>query len=477
MNYLSFFTLKLPRSLVYMLQASEYNTGEYFAWLGRGPHMGRVAQRKQLVLTAKAKLLLVIAYGLLALCLAGALLLLWAAIANSSITYAFGALTVVVLSPLLTAYLLPLPLAAGYSLVQKPKEQAIIARAASQLANHPGVRIGIAGSYGKTTCKEMLATILAAGKKVAATPGNMNTPLGISRFIGKLKGNEEVLIFEMGEYYPGDVRLLCELTHPSLGVITGINEAHLSKFKSIDRTVATIFELADYLGDKPVFKNGDNDLVRERAGTSDPLVYSHNGVDGWQVNSVVSTLEGVSFTARKDKVEIKAVSGLLGVHNVGPLVACIAIASRLGLTPKQIEDGVAATTPFEYRMQPRVVAGAHIIDDTYNGNIDGVRAGLAWLRDIKAPRRIYVTPGLVEQGDKTAAIHQEIGRLIAESADVAVLMQNSTTAFIQEGLRQAGFTGTVQIVTDPQRFYTNIAHFVAKGDVVLMQNDWTDNYA
>src|ERR1019366_5388865 len=107
-----------------------------------------------------------------------------------------------------------------------------------------------------TTFKEALATILSAGQTVAATPGNMNTPLGISRFVAKLTGKEDILIFELGEYYPGDIKQLCELTKPNLGIITGINEAHLDKFKTLARTTATIFELADYLRAEPLYKNG-----------------------------------------------------------------------------------------------------------------------------------------------------------------------------------------------------------------------------
>jgi len=132
--------------------------------------------------------------------------------------------------------------------------------------------------------------------------------------------------------------------------------------------------------------------------------------------------------------------------------------------------------PFEHRMDPRPMHGAWIIDDTYNGNSQGVAAGLAFLKKSGARRRVYVTPGLVEQGSKTQEVHEEIGARIASSVDVVVLMQNSVTEYIKAGLKKRNFKGKLLEVSDPLQFYTNLDQFVAAGDIVLMQNDWTDNY-
>jgi len=120
--------------------------------------------------------------------------------------------------------------------------------------------------------------------------------------------------------------------------------------------------------------------------------------------------------------------------------------------------------------------GAWVVDDTYNGNSQGVAAGLEFLKNSGATRRIYVTPGLVEQGSKTLEVHETIGKQIAKSADIVVLMQNSVTEHILSGLHKARYNGEIVIVEQPLQFYTNLDQFVAAGDVVLMQNDWTDNY-
>jgi UDP-N-acetylmuramoyl-tripeptide--D-alanyl-D-alanine ligase len=148
------------------------------------------------------------------------------------------------------------------------------------------------------------------------------------------------------------------------------------------------------------------------------------------------------------------------------------------MTQEQIKAGLAKTKPFEHRMQPRKLAGgAWVIDDTYNGNIEGLRAGLELLKALPGTRKWYVTPGLVDQGPETVDVHRELGSLIAAAGPaVVVLMKNSVTNYIMDGLHDAMYTGEVRIENEPLKFYTNLESFLAAGDIALLQNDWTDNY-
>jgi UDP-N-acetylmuramoyl-tripeptide--D-alanyl-D-alanine ligase len=167
----------------------------------------------------------------------------------------------------------------------------------------------------------------------------------------------------------------------------------------------------------------------------------------------------------------------LGRHQVGPLAVVAAVAHAFGLTQQQIQDGMAKTRPFEHRMEPYQLGGAWVVDDTYNGNIEGIRSGLGLLKELPARRKIYVTPGLVDQGKDSALIHRTMGRLIAEAKpDMVVLMKHSVTADIQKGMEDGDFAGELLIETDPLNFYTNLQVFVASGDLVMLQNDWPDNY-
>ena len=463
-------------ALLYMLQDTEYRLGRYFEWYRRTDDFTTVMKRRTLTLTRKVKLLRLTLWVMWAILIVVAAILVGIGTATQSYVFGLIALGILVFLPFLLAYGIAIPLFFGWLLIQRPKEKALISKARGILAAHKAVKIAVVGSYGKTTVKELLLTVLSEGKKVAATPGNMNTPIGISRFAKKLTGDEEVLIIEYGEEQVGDVKMLAELSSPTMAVMTGINEAHLVSFKTVDNTINTIFEIVDYLGDKPVYKNGENQLIQTRLD-DDPYEYSRRGAHGWKVSGAKTSLEsGTHFIAKKGSKVIEVSTQLIGLHTIGPSVAAIAIADELGLSIAAIKKGLENVTPFEHRMQPRKLHGAWVIDDTYNGNSDGIAAGLALLKATDAKRRIYVTPGLVEQGNKTQSVHESIGRQIAGSADVAVLMKNSVTEYIISGLEEKDFKGELIIIDEPLDFYTNLDQFVAGGDVVLMQNDWTDNY-
>jgi len=466
-----------PTTLLYMLQDTEYKLGQYIAWFNRTNDFRYVMKRRTLDLTPKIIQLRrtlwaiwIIVEIFLAICV-------YLAITMQATYWGLIGIAVVALLPFILGYGILVPVAVGQFLIQKPRERKIIRKADNIFAAHASTRIAVVGSYGKTTAKEILATVLAEGLKVAATPGNMNTPIGVSRFAHTLKGDEDVLVLELGEEKPGDIMTLSKLTRPTMGLITGINESHLSSFKTLDKTVSTIFELTDYLSsDATVYKNKESELLASKLKGGDPYAYDRSGVDGWKVSNAITSLEGTTFVARKGDKVVHAHTELIGLYKVGVTVAAISIADSLGLTTKQIETGLSKVKAFDHRMQPKRMHGAWVIDDTYNGNSDGVKDGLALLKSTKAKRRIYVTPGLVEQGSKTKEVHNKIGSLAAKSADMVVLMKNSVTDYIVDGLNEAGFKGELLIVDDPLEFYTNLEHFVAAGDVVLMQNDWTDNY-
>ncbi len=481
MNKLSNFFLtryrpRYLRSLVYMLQACDYELLTYLEWYHRTSDFAHVEKRKHLVKTPVARALI---GWLWAMVLVGLLwLAAWFLVADGSPVFRLlVGLWVVLAAPIILAYGLTLPILLGKVLVQFPRNQLATRRVRRRVASHPAVRIGVAGSFGKTTMKEILATVIAAGCKVAATPGNLNTAAGIDRFVGGLAGDEEVLIFELGEYYPGDITRLCHLTYPQQGVITGINEAHIERFKTLDRTVGTIYELADYVGNDQVLVNGESPLVTAhiRPGNRE---YTRTGLAGWKVTAAKTSLTGTSFVASQGKLRIQAKSALLGLHQVGPLLAAIEVAHGLGMTPKQIEAGLSQTAPFDHRMQPLTVGDYTIIDDSYNGNPDGARVGIEFLIGLSGHHRTYVTPGLKEVEPQKVEVHQRIGRLLAESGiERVILVRNSATPAIAEGLELGGFKGQLLWYDDGPASFAAIPQLAKAGDVVFLQNDWSDHFA
>jgi UDP-N-acetylmuramoyl-tripeptide--D-alanyl-D-alanine ligase len=476
-RFLGTFGWSYPEVIAYMLQATEYMARPYMSWYWRTPDFGRVMHRRVLDKTRIAQLIILyLRLGIALTLLVGGGIV---AVGLSQAAYGLVAAgtIVVLLAPLAWALLVVPPVLVARRLIIEPRQKRLRQETRAVLEKHPAVRIAVAGSYGKTTVKEVLAAVLAEGKRVAATPANKNVASSHANFVRQLRGDEEVIIIEYGESRPGDIRRFIEATTPQIGIITGLAPAHLDQYKTLEAAAQDIITLAHLLPDKQqVYINGESPALQPYIEQG-YHVYTHNGLDDWRVENVTIAIEGTSFDLTDGQTMLHLKSGLLGGHLVGVLAMVAVVALRLGLTPDQVAAGIAKTKPYAHRMQPYKLGAAWVIDDAYNGNIEGVRAGTELLAVLSATRKIYVTPGLVDQGSETAPVHVEMGQLIAAARpDVVVLMRNSVTAFIQEGLEQAGYQGEVRLETDPLGFYNNLAHFVAAGDVVILQNDWTDNY-
>jgi UDP-N-acetylmuramoyl-tripeptide--D-alanyl-D-alanine ligase len=476
-SLLSAFAPSYPKTLVYMLQSVEYQAAPYEAWYFRTRDFGTIMHRRQLDYTVAAR-------GLYALLLSGIVLqvlvglsLLGIGLVRDDLLIASLGVVAALAYPFVWAHVIVVPLIMARWLIVAPRERRAIARSEAIFAASKATKIAIAGSYGKTTMKELLLSVLGSAKKVAATPANKNVAISHAHLAARLTGDEDIIIIEYGEGKPGDVARFAQTTHPDIGIITGLAAAHLDRYKTVEAAGEDIFSLGAYLAGKPLYVATDSEAIQPFLQPN-YLPYNQHHALGWDISTVRINVTGTSFTMAKASEVLHIQSGLLGRQQIGPLALAAALARQLGMEPTAIEAAIARTKPFEHRMQPRQLAGAWVIDDTYNGNLEGVRAGLALLQELPAKRRIYVTPGLVEQGNLTEANHQAIGRLIAAAQpDIVVLMRNSVTAFIQTGLEAGGYKGALTLESDPLAFYTHLNQFVAAGDIVLMQNDWTDNYA
>ncbi len=476
-GFLSLFLPSYPLALVYMLQSTEYQVGPYLRWYWRTNNYARVMQRRTLERTRSARLLLMaLRLGMLSQLTFGLFLVYlgsWHAVVGAA---TFG-LAIIIAYPVIWAHLVVLPLLMGRWFISDPRQSRTIDQSRRIFADFDGLKIAVAGSYGKTTMKELLATVLSEGRRIAATPANKNVSTSHAKFAAGLEGDEDILIIEYGEGAPGDVASFASITQPTHAVITGLAPAHLDRYKTLRAAGEDIFAVADYLGAKNVYVNDESVSIEPFLHKAYQL-FNVSGALGWKTSAIEVGLDGTSFILQKGERTVKLSSGLVGRHQVGYLAFVAAFALELGLSNKQVIAGAAKTKPFEHRMQPYQLSGAWIIDDTYNGNLEGIRAGTGLLGELDAKRKIYITPGLVDQGEETEAVHKEVGRLIAAAKpDLVVLMKNSVTDYIKQGLSAGHFKGELRIESNPLDFYTNLSHFVASGDLVVMQNDWTDNYA
>lgn len=465
MRFLSYFSIRLPINLVYMLQQVEYEPAKFIDWLKRLPNLDKVMYRKQLVFTKKALALVFWQY---------LLSLIFAAIVGT-IAASIGLIWVllILIFPLVNLVGLLMAVMAG-QIISRATFGSQIQAAQTIFNAHKGVKVAILGSYGKTTMKELLFTVLNEGKKVKATPGNKNVAISHARWAKKLSGDEDVLLIEFGEAKPGDIAEFARNTSPNTAVITGLAPNHLDKYQNLEALKEDLGSIGNFVKDEKIYLNADAKSISDKF-----VLFGEAGTEEVKISGVKVAIDGMKFTATlKSGETISLTTDLVGRHLLGPLALCMQLALKLGLDKTQIKTGIAKTKPFEHRLQPRQLSGAWIIDDTYNGSLEGFRAGLRLLKELPATRKIYVTPGLVDQGVQNEAVHQEIGKLIAEAKpDKVILFKNSVSSFIMDSLKNSKFQGEIEVQTNALEFYTNLEHTLASGDLVLLQNDWTDNYA
>ncbi len=380
-----------------------------------------------------------------------------------------------------------LALAAGF--VMQPIEKAIsnwfLNDAKRKLeAREDLIKIGITGSYGKTSTKFILATILSEKYKVLATPSSFNTPMGLTRVIREqLLDSHQVFLAEMGARHVGDIAELVDLVHPTYGVLTSVGAQHLETFGSIDKVADTKYELiAGLPSDGVAFfasDGGEVDKLYERA----TVKKYHAGLTGGWLDMYAENVEvgpgGSSFVLKNGLGERATCrTCLLGRHNIQNIVLACAVAKELGLTMEQIAAGVSKLEPVEHRLQ--LICGGNgvtVIDDAFNSNPVGAKAALDVLSAFPG-RHVIVTPGMVEQGEQEEEINRRFGRQMARACDVVILVGRKHTAPIVEGLRESNMDeANIHVVNTLEEATAILGQIGRVGDTVLFENDLPDNYS
>ncbi|OQB25704.1 MAG: UDP-N-acetylmuramoyl-tripeptide--D-alanyl-D-alanine ligase [Firmicutes bacterium ADurb.Bin182] len=343
-------------------------------------------------------------------------------------------------------------------------------------------KIGITGSFGKTSTKFILGTILSERFNTLFTPSSFNTSMGVTRVIReRLNADHEVFIAEMGARYKGDIKELCELVKPGIGIITSIGKQHLATFGSFENVIATKSELISALPeDGAAVLNGDNEYCRRMADVCScktVLLFGLDSSDLFMRATDIRTGEnGSSFTLSTSEGEsVKCSTKLLGRHNILNITGAAACAKLLGMSLEEIANGISKLEPVEHRLQ-LIPGPVTVIDDAFNANPEGVKYALDVLREFKG-RRIIVTPGMVELGEEEDALNREFGRSIADAADIAILVGKGHVEPIREGLLSKGFDPDNIIKTDTLKSASEVLPlYTTPGCVVLFENDLPDNY-
>ncbi|PIR02133.1 MAG: hypothetical protein CO031_02640 [Candidatus Nealsonbacteria bacterium CG_4_9_14_0_2_um_filter_37_38] len=346
--------------------------------------------------------------------------------------------------------------------------------------------IGITGSYGKTSTKEFLATILSEKFRVLKTKEHQNSEVGISQCIlNDLKPEHEIFICEMGAYNRGGIKLLCDITKPKIGILTGINEQHMATFGSQENIIKAKYELIESLPAQglAVF-NGNNKYCRRlysRPANPKKFIYSTFStavenvlLDIWAKN-IKTEKESVAFRIfSKDGESADFRINILGKHSILNILGAVAVAKELGMRFGEITKACEKIEPWQGGIQiKKGINGLNVIDATYSANLNGVISHLEYLK-IWPGKKVIVMPCLIELGRASKEVHKRIGQKVAEVCDLAIITTKDRFKEIKEGAGDKAF-----FIENPKDIFEKIKNFLggdlssealAKEDVVLLES-------
>jgi UDP-N-acetylmuramoyl-tripeptide--D-alanyl-D-alanine ligase len=283
--------------------------------------------------------------------------------------------------------------------------------AASQRARMQVQVVGVTGTNGKTTTKDLTALVLGTRFSVLKTEGNFNNQIGLPLMLLRLRSIHRVAVLEMGMSGLGEIELLCRLSRPSLGVLTNIAPAHTLQLGSVENIARAKGELADALGsDGTLVANGDDPLVRGIAEGARCKVLTY-GIGGGAdlVARDISVADQGSATFRVEGVVVRL--QLWGRHNVHNALAALLVGHAMGVPLEEGAAALASARPAPGRMVVRTVHGVTVIDDSYNANPASVESAIGSLRMMAVPgKSVLVLGEMRELGDYTEEGHRRVGR-------------------------------------------------------------------
>lgn len=353
--------------------------------------------------------------------------------------------------------------------------------ARAQLMAHQNlIKVGITGSYGKTSSKVILAEMLSHKYFVLASPASFNTPMGLTITIREqLKALHQVFIAEMGADKKGEIEHLSRFIKPKFGILTSIGPQHLNTFKTIENIIHEKFRLIENLPeDGLAVLNYDYALIRDYPLKNKVKVVSY-AIDhpaDIQATNILYTPSGSSFDVNLEGRTISFQTRLLGKHNISNILAGIALGYHLGLDEQSLQKAVKGVNYVEHRLQLKKINGFNYIDNAYNSNPVGSMMALDVLA-MMPHKRFIVTPGMIELGDQEALHNTNFGSYMKGRADVVVLVGPIQTQPIFKGLEESGFDMTqVYVVQRVREAFALVESLADEQDIILLENDLPDAF-
>ena len=343
------------------------------------------------------------------------------------------------------------------------------------------IKVGITGSYGKTSTKNIINDIINQNYFTLITPASYNTPMGITRTIREqLKPIHEVFICEMGADKVGDISYLMDFVKPKYGIVTSIGPQHLNTFHSIENIINEKMQEIELLPeDGTGFINLDNEYIRNYKIKNNCEIISV-GIDNKDADLVADNIkyskDGTSFTLKYNGKNYKLSTALLGKHNITNILIGIALALKLGIDIKQIVKNVGSIRQVEHRLQVKKINDITFIDDAFNSNPVGSKMALDVL-EMMPGKRVIVTPGMIDLGEDQDRINKEFGKYMLGKTDYVLLVGHMQTRTIYDGLLESGFDmNNVLVLSNVKEAFDYIYKHFSSRDTILLENDLPDAF-
>ncbi len=345
------------------------------------------------------------------------------------------------------------------------------------------ITIGITGSYGKTSVKNFVASLVDKAYISVKTPASYNTLMGITKTINTSVNNlTEVFISEMGATKKGEIKELTDFVAPSIAVITEIGPQHLESFKSIEDIIKTKFELADSVkqNNGTIFLNYDNEYIKNKELDMNKITYGVNDKNlDYNSYDLESSYKGLKFKIldKEANEEKELKTKLIGRHNIVNITGAIAVADYLKVPMKKIAVKVREIQNVKHRLELLPKGNITIIDDSYNANPISSKSAVDTLGEFKGIK-IIVTPGLIELGKDQEKYNYEFGKYMADVCDYIFLVGTDNYEAMLKGIKEKNYDEQkVFKVNLPQEAVSQIISWNLKKEVtVLLENDLPDNY-
>lgn len=333
--------------------------------------------------------------------------------------------------------------------------------------------VGITGSVGKTTTKDMIASVLREKYTVLKTEGNLNNYYGLPLTLFRLEPTHEVLVVEMGMSALKEIELLAKLAEPEIGVVTNVGYSHLEYLKTLDNVAVAKQELIENLtGRQLAILNVDDPRVKGMARLTDQVIFFGTGEEAdyraLEIHS--SDIQGIELVVKAENQEIPLHIPLPGEHNIYNALAAMAVGRAWGMSFPEIQAGILKFQPSKMRMNITTTArDLTLLNDAYNANPDSMKAGLKVLAQ-QVGRKIAVMGDMLELGEFAEKAHRDVGQFAAEAGVDYIFAKGPLAYYVVEGAVAGGIQpGQAKAFATNEELAQQLLPMVKPGDTILIK--------